>query len=432
METMPGNVAILHHSNGSNLGDDASVLAIVRNVKQRWPDADVAAFTMNPDGTAKVYGVPCYPLKRYTWTMSQTSTDVEASGTTRYRFARWLNTARTPLLRMLRSALGELAFIAASRQILKRFQFLILSGGGQLTERSGPWGFPYTILKWFLMAKSARVKCLILNVGVGPIISRLGQDFTVRILRLADYVSFRDEESQTLARQIGFTGKATVNPDIVYSLSIRSSGARHLTTRSHPLIGIAPMNYPVDPPFDPKEKQGIYDSLIARLAKFTSIVTQRPFSLALFGTDIGCDPAAIEDLRNRLRSHHNIITSPYESIESVDDLLRRMSELDYVVTCRFHGVVFAHLLNKPVLAVSHHPKVTSLMTGLGLSQYCVEIRTFDPSRLAERFECLVKNRDEVKSRLAATARSYKVLLDAQFDGLWPVKCDIHRAYGVGQ
>jgi hypothetical protein len=39
-------------------------------------------------------------------------------------------------------------------------------------------------------------------------------------------------------------------------------------------------------------------------------------------------------------------------------------------TCRFHGVIFAHLLNKPILAVARHPKVTELMVGLELSNYC--------------------------------------------------------------
>jgi len=46
-----------------------------------------------------------------------------------------------------------------------------------------------------------------------------------------------------------------------------------------------------------------------------------------------------------------------------------MSMMDYVVTCRFHGMIFAHLLNKPILAVARHPKVTELMAGLELFGY---------------------------------------------------------------
>jgi polysaccharide pyruvyl transferase WcaK-like protein len=100
-----------------------------------------------------------------------------------------------------------------------------------------------------------------------------------------------------------------------------------------------------------------------------------------------------------------------------------MAEFHYVITCRFHGVVFAHLLNKPVLAVSHHPKVTNLMAGLGLSEYCVEILTFDPARLAEKCEGLVKNKESIKSRLAETVRRYRMLLAVQVDELWPIRYD---------
>jgi polysaccharide pyruvyl transferase WcaK-like protein len=194
-------------------------------------------------------------------------------------------------------------------------------------------------------------------------------------------------------------------------------------------VGIAPMNYPLDPPWNPEQKQVIYESIIARLAKFIAIITRRHFSVAVFGTDIGCDPAAIEDLRSRLQKCHKIITAPYEPVGSVDEVLRRMDEFDYVVTCRFHAVVFAHLLNKPILAVSLHPKVTSLMTGLGLSAYCADIRTFEPARPAESFETLVKNQEDVKSRLTDAVVKYRMRLAAQFDELWAIKHNIDHAYG---
>jgi hypothetical protein len=48
-----------------------------------------------------------------------------------------------------------LSFLASSRHTMKSFELLIISGGGQLTERDGPWGFPYTIFKWVVLARSA-------------------------------------------------------------------------------------------------------------------------------------------------------------------------------------------------------------------------------------------------------------------------------------
>jgi polysaccharide pyruvyl transferase WcaK-like protein len=90
------------------------------------------------------------------------------------------------------------------------------------------------------------------------------------------------------------------------------------------------------------------------------------------------------------------------TVKSVRDLLVTMPGMDYAVTCRFHGVIFAHLLNKPILAVAHHPKVTELMAGLELSGCCVDIRDFDVCWLTERFSSIVNNAKEIKSRTVAS------------------------------
>ena len=89
--------------------------------------------------------------------------------------------------------------------------------------------------------------------------------------------------------------------------------------------------------------------------------------------------------------------------------------MDYVVTCRFQGVISAHLLNKPILAVARHPKVTELMTGLELSDYCVDIRDFNVSWLTEKFSSMVNNAEEIKSRMAASLMKNRKQLRNQFD-----------------
>lgn len=274
--------------------------------------------------------------------------------------------------------------------------------------------------------KSAGVKCILLNVGAGPLIKPLSKYFVRRGLSLANYVSFRDEQSQRLAGSIGFKGTSYVFPDNVYASQAPST---KILRRDSEIVGIAPMPFPADPPFDSKTRAIVYRDVIARFAMFTSTLVERSYPITLFGTDIGSDPAAIEDLRAQLRDHHGVDTRPYEPVYSLDEQLRQMSALDYVVTCRFHGVVFAHLLNKPVLAVSHHPKVTHLMQALGLSNYCVDIRTFDPADLAGRFDSMVKNRREIKTQMNASLARYKELLKSQFDELWPTEMKESMALG---
>jgi polysaccharide pyruvyl transferase WcaK-like protein len=186
---------------------------------------------------------------------------------------------------------------------------------------------------------------------------------------------------------------------------------------------------------DPREYTGenlqaLYDEYLAKFATFASSLVRYSCSLELFGSDAGADPAAIEDLRRVLRTQQDIDTPPYEPVDSVDGLLSRMAAMDYIVTCRFHGVVLAHILNKPVLAISHHPKVTDLMAALGLSQYCVDIRTFDPDRLADAFASLVDHTREVKISMAASLAAYRAQAGAQFDLLFPPASEKMRPASV--
>jgi polysaccharide pyruvyl transferase WcaK-like protein len=427
----PAKIAILHHTGGGNLGDDAIMDVVIHNIRSRWPDAEIAAFSMNPGDTGRRHGIPSFAIRRHTWGIGYASRENAKTEKTKRGPGNWLATTRNPAIRLPRNILRELAFLATSFQKLRPFDMLIVSGGGQLTERSGPWGFPYAILIWVLMAKLAGVRRVFLNVGAGPLRHPLSKFFVRRSLYAANYVSFRDEPSQALARQIGFTGKSQVFPDNVYSLDVSLPSAPP-DTRNGPVVGLAPMPWPFCDPreYTGENLQALYDEYLAKFATFASSLVRYSCSLELFGSDAGADPAAIEDLRRVLRTQQDIDTPPYEPVDSVDGLLSRMAAMDYIVTCRFHGVVLAHILNKPVLAISHHPKVTDLMAALGLSQYCVDIRTFDPDRLADAFASLVDHTREVKISMAASLAAYRAQAGAQFDLLFPPASEKMRPASV--
>jgi polysaccharide pyruvyl transferase WcaK-like protein len=339
----------------------------------------------------------------------------------KYRAVFYLLKETSAVVRLPREAFRELSFLMSSRHTVKSIDLLIISGGGQLTEKDGPWGFPYTIFKWVILARSAGVRCMFLNVGAGPLTQPLSKFFARRALLSADYVSFRDDKSQALVHEIGFTGESRVCPDNVYGLEVATTNGIPLERRSQPIVGFAPMPYP-DPLGYPTEKDQIaYNAFIGKLASFASWLVSRSYALTLFGTDIGVDPLAIKDLQRTLLSHHGIPSPQYgvnHSVKSVHDLLATMSGMDYVVTCRFHGVVFAHLLNKPVLAIAHHPKVVELMSDLELSTYCVDIRDFDPDLLADRFASMIINTEEIKTRMAANLTRNRQQLRNQFDELF--------------
>jgi polysaccharide pyruvyl transferase WcaK-like protein len=415
-------IALLHHTGGGNLGDDATLDVVISNIRQRRPKADIAILSMNPLDTEQRHGVRSLPIRRHTWSIGYSSDRVNSAQTKRSRLRYWLETTRNPAIRLPRAIFDEMAFLVTSYRSLKEYGQLVVSGGGQLTERSGPWGFPYAILIWVILAKIARLKCVFLSVGAGPLKHRLSRLFVARALAMADYVSFRDRESRDLAREVGFSGACQVVPDNAYLLEHAPSSASPVAIK-HAVAGIAPMPYPF---CDPREfvsgHQEIYDNYISKCAVFASMLAKESYSLELFGSDVGADASAVEDLRKCLRDQHNVATPPYEAVSTVEGLLAKMETFDYVVTCRFHGVVLAHILNKPILAISHHPKVANLMEQLGLGQYCVDIQTFDPGDLAIRFRSLVDHDREVRHSMAENLTVYRSKVAAQFDQLFPTAC----------
>lgn len=413
-------IALLHHTGGGNLGDDATMDVVIRNIRQRWPEAEIVAFSMNPEDTGKKYEIPSYPIRRHRWSVGYRQEASQSVSANENKLFRRLKTSSNPAIRIPRTLFYELAFLFSSWRILKPFDLLLVSGGGQLTERSGPWGFPYAIFIWILMAKLAGLKCKFLSVGAGPLRHPVSKFLVARSLYMADYVSFRDEPSKKVARTAGFKGESHVYPDNVYNLDVTSVCASSVE-RKDPVVGIAPMPYPFcDPREHPADRhQAMYEEYIGKLAACASSLVRYSCSLELFGSDVGADPSAIEDMRKVLQHRYNISTPPYKARDSVNKLLLQMCEMDYVVTCRFHGVVFAHLLNKPVLAIAHHPKVTDLMHALGQGKYCFDIQGFDPDVLADAFADLVANTQAVKSSMAASASLYKSKLIKEFDMLFP-------------
>ena len=114
----------------------------------------------------------------------------------------------------------------------------------------------------------------------------------------------------------------------------------------------------------------------------------------------------------------HLLTDAPIAIATVETLLSQMSTMDYVITCRFHGVIFAHLMNIPVIALSHHPKVSTLMADLGLSEFCIDIDTFDVELLTATFTRLMADSVAIKARMAEKAALYKSALATQFDQLF--------------
>jgi polysaccharide pyruvyl transferase WcaK-like protein len=412
-------IGLLDHMGTGNLGDDETQTAVLQKIKERSPDAIICLFSWFPSDTEFRHRIPAYPIRREPHHRGADTKAKVKSKLSKHRIFLGVLKAIYAAIQVPETVLREFVFLVRSFVIIRTFDILIISGGGQLLDSwGGPWKYPYTIFKWVLLAKLSGVKCYFLNVGAGPLEHPLSKLFVKRALFLADYVSFRDKKSKALVHKIGYTGDAQVFPDCVYGLDVLPFSASRIA-RDKPIVGISPMAY-CDPRKYYIRDQQAYESYLRKLTLFGSWLSQS-YNVTLFSTDMWFDSPTLQELDAALRNETDMDDTcmlTHEPIKNTNDLLSQMSSMDFIITCRFHGVVFAHLMNIPLIAISHHPKVATLMSDLGLAEYCLDIDAFDLELLTATFTRMVTNKDSIKARLREKAALYNNALTTQFNQLF--------------
>jgi polysaccharide pyruvyl transferase WcaK-like protein len=435
-----GRIGLLAHCGTGNLGDDATVAAVLHHIRSRWPEAYLAGLSMDPEDSARRHGIPCFAMRQSVfafereWSSALHPVD---SGNSVHRLKAALKKTG-PLFRAAKAIryttivrpvqfIREIVFLSRSLLLVCELDLIVVCGGGQLLDWGGPWAFPYTLFKWILLAKCAGVKWVFLNSGAGPLDAFLSRWFAKRTLSLADYISLRDRASGDVLRKIGFRGKINIAADSVWGLQLPDGLA---TERSGPreqlVIGIAPMAYG-DSSRHWVDDNLAYRRLIDGLAEFSGRMLQRGHQIKLFSSDIWFDSRALDDLEAAIHRDYPALAPGHVTQDVISDtgaLLAALSRVDCYVTCRFHGVIFASLLNVPTLALTPHPKVTTLMKDMGLSEYCIGITNCDPEWLTASFDRLIANMDDVKARVRRHVEQCQALLASQFDYLFRASAKI--------
>ena len=437
-------IGLLDHLGGGNLGDDATLQAMIQNIKRRLPDAEMLGFSMNPSDTQTRHGIPAYPIRREKWDTSwgrategpRIGPRIKGALGRNRLLLRGLRIINSVIVRAPGSLFGELLFLLRSLRVLFSLDLLIISGGGQLLDSwGGPWKYPYTIFKWVALARLSGTRCYVINVGAGPLTHRLSNYFIRTALHLSSYTSFRDQHSLALSRSAGFMRSSTVYPDTVYGLDVSADTiSRALRRQAGPIVGISPMAY-CDPRRYWHKDVETYRQFICKLSLFAAQIVRDQYFVEIFSTDIEFDTDAMGDLMQALTENQEGICAghvAHVATPGIEALLSEISTMDYVVTCRFHGVVFAHLMNKPVLALAHHQKVTSLMADLGLAEFCLDIRNLDPESLLSAFTRMVEREGEIRDLMSQTVKRNRILLEEQFDELFKGTTSLWSAQQQGR
>lgn len=385
-----------------NIGNESTFEAILYHLRRLVPGAEVICICTGPEAIAASHGIRAVPSCRKvvtTWTPSS-------------RLARLLR-------RVFVGIPSEVYRWAEAFRTLKGTDALIVPGTGLLTDAYGlmnNWG-PYSVFKWSLVAKLCGCKLFFVSVGAGPLYSRLGRVFAKSALAIADYRSYRDTSSLDYLKSIGFVRKDDrVYPDLVFSLpeSVIPHGPIKKNGRS--VVGLGLMEYAGKYSVD-RPSPAIYRTYLDTLLIFVTWLLDRNYDVRLLVGDT-CDSAVVQELKQMLNerlSRDDAERVFDEPAASVEDLLLQLAATEIVVATRFHNVLAALLLNKPVISISFHHKCASLMSQMGLAEYCQDMNDLKAAKLIEQFRQLEKNVGSLRPLIRQKAAAFRRVLDDQYN-----------------
>jgi polysaccharide pyruvyl transferase WcaK-like protein len=327
-----------------------------------------------------------------------------------------------PLIRLarrlfIRVPLELLDWLKAFRA-LKGTHKLMMVGTGMLGDFGiGPFDLHYEILKWSIIAKMRRCKLLFVSVGAGPIDHPLSRRIVKCAISLADYRSYRDTFSQQYLDSIGFNAsRDRVYPDLAFSLLRAEMPVSKSRARNGRIVGLGLMEY-YGKDYNPERSQRIYQDYIEGVTHFAAWLLRHGYSLRLLIGDVTYDKGVRSDVL-RLLQEQGVRFDPGQIIDepvaSVEQLCVQLTQTDMVVATRFHNILLALMLNKPVVALSYHEKVRSLMADMGLAEYCQDIAGLDIEKLIRQFINLQENADAIRSSIKRKADEYRMALDEQY------------------
>jgi polysaccharide pyruvyl transferase WcaK-like protein len=384
-----------------NSGNESTFQAILFHLQRLIPEAEITCICDRPEVVAATYNIEAIPIRGVV--------------------VKPLSHVGHPIARYLRKIVigipSEVYRWLTGVRILKNMDVFIVPGTGLLTDAYGLMGWgPYSLFKWSLIARMCRCKVLFVSVGAGPVHSALGKYFVKAALSLADFRSCRDKPSLEYLKRIGFsTNGDRVYPDLAFSFPEALMPTQNYNTGRRRVVGIGLMEdagkYGTATP-----GEAVYDVYLNNLISFAQWLLSQGYDIRLLIGDIVDKPVAEEFrslLRKRLGSYDQDRVFD-ESIVTVEQILSQIAATDIVVATRFHNVLLALLLEKPVIAISFHHKCASLMEEMGLSDYCQDINRIDAGRLVKQFQDLERNAEKLKPAIRQRVEQSRKALDEQY------------------
>ena len=359
-----------------NIGNDASLETLLWWFQDRMPGVQLSCVTIAPAETRARYGLRSLPLA-----MQGPS-----------------NQARLKLS-VPRRIIGRIRDVPHAAQIARSADAVLVPGMGVLEEKLGtrPWGWPAWLLSVALACRVMGRRFVLIGVGAEPIANSLTRRLFDSVVGAATYVSYRDAESASAMQGSGRQPDA-VGVDVAFA---------------HPA------------PADPKPQQGVVvlgvmdyhgpdgDRVAGRVVheRYVADMIDVVIGLLDAGNCIHLVVGDALDVQVADRIRDGVLDREPQAATAVtvraattfEELTEQMSRAEVVVASRYHNLICALRLGRPVISLSYAQKNAWLMRRFGLERHERPIEDLRPEALSAEILQLARDGAVLSEHILATA-----------------------------
>ncbi|PAB58759.1 polysaccharide pyruvyl transferase CsaB [Anaeromicrobium sediminis] len=326
----------------NNIGDEAILVSMINSLKKRIDKVQVTVLSANPHMTSEKHGVSAVDRK---------------------------------------SLKGVL-------DAIKDCDLFISGGGSLLQDVTSRRSIIYYLVIMF-MSLILRKKILIYSQGIGPISTTSNRIFTKFILNRVEAITVRDEKSKKELIDMGVSEPpifVTADPVIGLDKVCLDFGEKIIKEEkrnNNKIIGFAMRGWRDNVEFNNK---------ICKVAD--RIIKELGYEVAFIPFHYGEDIKIMDYIENNMEKDAIFIRKRYE----IHEMLSIIGNFQLLVGVRLHSLIFAAVMNTPIIGISYDPKINSFMESINLDT-CGTVKDLDEEALFLDIRSKLDNLDEEKSDL---------------------------------
>ncbi len=357
-----GPIMISGYFGFDNCGDEAILLAMIREFSQYIPKTKIIVLSQNPRKTKELYQVnSIHRLNPFSVFSSMRKADVFVSG-----------------------------------------------GGGLLQDVSGKGFSILYYLSLLFFARLFNIPGIIYAQGIGPVEKSINRKLIKWVLNRVNLIMVRDKQSKNILQDLGVRNKPIiVNADPTFLLKKREVAeeiktkyqlSHHQgTTAKRMNIGMAIRNC--------KEIVQDYDSKIIQFAEIADhLIEKYQANLIFIPFQVHTDLPLMNEITKKMRfSTAKCIEEELGPVQ----MLSFISKLSLIIGMRFHSIIFATIVNKPFIAIDYDPKMKNYVYSLGIPELLINPNKLTVKNVENKLKYIEVNQTMIQSILSLKKEQFE-------------------------